>query len=59
VTWQIFVRAAAESDLEVAICGWVAWFNEERLHGELDDATPAEIEAATTATIPASERREC
>jgi len=32
-------------DLEVAICGWVAWFNTERLHGELEDATPAEIEA--------------
>jgi len=24
----------------------VCWFNEERLHGELDDCTPAEIEAA-------------
>ena len=23
-----------------------SWFNEERLHGELDDATPAEVEAA-------------
>ena len=23
-----------------------AWFNEERFHGELDDLTPAEIEAA-------------
>jgi len=22
----------------------VSWFNEERLHGELDDATPAEVE---------------
>jgi transposase InsO family protein len=33
-------------DLEVAICGWVSWFNTERLHGELDDATPAEIEGA-------------
>jgi len=33
-------------DLEVAICGWVCWFNEERLHGELDDHTPAEVEAA-------------
>ena len=33
-------------DLEVAICGWVSWFNDERIHGELDDATPAEIEAA-------------
>lgn len=33
-------------DLEIATCGWVAWFNDERLHGELDDHTPAEIEAA-------------
>jgi len=33
-------------DLEIAACGWVAWFNQERLHGELDDCTPAEIEAA-------------
>ena len=32
-------------DLETATCGWVAWFNDERLHGELDDCTPAEIEA--------------
>ena len=33
-------------DLEVATCKWVAWFNEQRLHGELDDCTPAEIEGA-------------
>jgi putative transposase len=33
-------------DLEIATCGWVEWFNEERLHGELDDATPAEVETA-------------
>ncbi len=33
-------------DLEIATCGWVAWFNEDRLHSELDDHTPAEIEAA-------------
>ncbi len=33
-------------NLEIAICGWVAWFNEERLHGELHDCTPAEVEAA-------------
>jgi putative transposase len=33
-------------DLEIATCGWVSWFNDERLHGELDDSTPAEIEAA-------------
>ncbi len=32
-------------DLEVAACGWVSWFNEERIHGELDDLTPAELEA--------------
>jgi len=33
-------------DLEVATCGWVKWFNEDRIHGELDDLTPAEVEAA-------------
>lgn len=33
-------------DLEIATCGWVAWFNEERLHGELHDLTPAEVEDA-------------
>jgi putative transposase len=31
-------------DLEIATCKWVAWFNEERLHSELDDQTPAEVE---------------
>ena len=31
-------------DLEIAICALVAWFNEERLHGELADRTPAEVE---------------
>jgi putative transposase len=33
-------------DLETATCGWVGWFNGERFHGELDDLTPAEFEAA-------------
>ena len=33
-------------DLEIAVCAWVSWFNTERLHSELDDHTPAEIEAA-------------
>jgi len=33
-------------DLEVATCGWVCWFNTERLHSELGDLTPAEFEAA-------------
>ena len=31
-------------DLEVATCAWVSWFNEERLHGELDYLTPNEVE---------------
>ena len=33
-------------DLEAATCGWVAWFNHERIHGELGDRTPVEVEAA-------------
>ncbi len=32
-------------DLETATCAWVSWFNEERIHSELDDCTPAEVEA--------------
>lgn len=32
-------------DLEIATCAWVSWFNEERLHSELHDQTPAEFEA--------------
>ena len=31
-------------DLEIATCGWVSWFNDQRIHGELDDLTPTEIE---------------
>jgi len=31
-------------DLEIATCAWVSWFNEERLHSELGDRTPAEVE---------------
>ena len=34
------------SDLEAATCGCVSWFNTERLHSELDDRAPAEVEAA-------------
>jgi len=33
-------------DLEIATCRWVSWFNQERLHGELGDVTPAQDEAA-------------
>jgi putative transposase len=32
-------------DLDVATCAGVSWFNEERLHPELEDRTPAEVEA--------------
>ena len=32
-------------DLELATCGWLPWFNDERLHSELGDRTPAEVEA--------------
>jgi len=31
-------------DLEIATCAWVSWFNEERLHSELGDRTPVEVE---------------
>jgi putative transposase len=31
-------------DLEIATCAWVSWFNDERLHSELGDRTPLEIE---------------
>lgn len=37
------------SDLEAATCAWVSWFNTERLHSELTDRTPAEVEAAWAA----------
>ena len=33
-------------NLEIATCSWVSWFNEERLHSELSDLTPAEVETA-------------
>jgi putative transposase len=31
-------------DLEIATCAWVSWFNDERLHSELNDRTPSEFE---------------
>ena len=33
-------------DVELATLGWVTWFNNERLHGTLNDIPPAEYEAA-------------
>ena len=34
-------------DLEIATCARVSWCYEERLHGELDDLTPIEVEDAS------------
>jgi putative transposase len=31
-------------DLEIETAKWVSWFNEQRLHAELDDRTPLEVE---------------
>ncbi len=31
-------------DVELATLGWVHWWNQERLHGYLDDIPPAELE---------------
>ena len=31
-------------DLEIATCAWVSWFNDDRLHGELNNRTPSEVE---------------
>jgi putative transposase len=39
-------------DLEAATCGWVCWFNTERLHSELDDRTPAEVEGSWSHNHP-------
>jgi putative transposase len=33
-------------DVELATLGWVDWFNNQRLHGHLDDRPPTEFEAA-------------
>ena len=31
-------------DLEIETCAWVSWFNEQRLHSELGDRTPLDVE---------------
>jgi putative transposase len=36
-------------DVELATLSWVHWFNNDRLHGYLDDVPPAEFEAAYAA----------
>ena len=32
-------------DFEIETAKWVPWFNEERLHSEFGDLSPAEVEA--------------
>ena len=31
-------------DIEVETCKWISWFNSERLHAEIGNSTPMEIE---------------
>ncbi len=42
---------ASINDLEVATAEYVDWWNERRLHGELDQRPPAEVEAAYWASL--------
>jgi putative transposase len=46
------------NDLAVATCAWVSWFNAERLHGEVRDRIPAEIEAEYSHSDQAEVARE-
>jgi len=47
------------TEVELATVGWVGWYNNTRLHGELGDVPPAEYEQAALAqaTDGAIERR--
>ncbi len=42
-------------DVELATLGWVHWFNNDRIHGTLDDGPPAEFEAAYLAAQGANQ----
>ena len=46
------------SQMELAIVEYISWFNDSRLHENLDDRTPREIEelyaVKSRATIPTS-----
>lgn len=39
------------ADVEHATAGWVDWYNNERLHGSLNMASPNEFESAYYATL--------
>ena len=41
-------------DLEIETAKWVSWFNEARLHSELGDLTPREIEQDYATKIQAT-----
>jgi putative transposase len=38
------------AELETAIIGWIYWYNETRLHGQIGDMPPAELEAMWSAS---------
>lgn len=38
-------------DLEIATCGWVSWFNDERFHGELDASPPPKSKPTTVTDL--------
>ncbi|NLA64463.1 MAG: IS3 family transposase [Leucobacter sp.] len=40
------------TDVEISTAEWVDWYNERRLHGELDHVTPSEFEAAYRSMNP-------
>jgi transposase InsO family protein len=33
------------AELETAIIGWIYWYNETRLHGQIGDVPPVELES--------------
>jgi transposase InsO family protein len=43
-----------QTQLELAIVEWVAWFNTDRLHESLDDRPPADVQALYEAHYGAS-----
>jgi transposase InsO family protein len=44
----------SQTQLELAIVGWVSWFNNDRLHESLADIPPAEFEALYAANVETS-----
>ena len=40
------------NDVEIAVAEYIDWFNQRRLHGELDHVPPAEFEALHASPAP-------